>query len=61
VSGGRVAHERISWDQAGALAQVGALDPAGLPITGAEQAGKGRDRSLAHNAVIGGWETGCGL
>ena len=36
---GKVAHEHIYWDQASLLAQVGLLDPAKLPITGAEQAG----------------------
>jgi carboxymethylenebutenolidase len=35
---GEVAHEHIYWDQASALVQVGLLDPAGLPVTGAEQA-----------------------
>jgi carboxymethylenebutenolidase len=36
--GGKVAHEHIYWDQASLLAQVGLLDPAALPVTGAEQA-----------------------
>ncbi len=36
--GGRLAHEHIYWDQASLLVQVGLLDPAGLPVTGAEQA-----------------------
>jgi len=27
-----VAYEHIYWDQAGLLAQLGLLDPAGLPI-----------------------------
>jgi carboxymethylenebutenolidase len=35
---GRVASERIYWDQASLLVQVGALDPAGLPVSGDEQA-----------------------
>jgi carboxymethylenebutenolidase len=35
---GKVAHEHIYWDQASLLAQVGLLDPAVLPVTGAEQA-----------------------
>jgi carboxymethylenebutenolidase len=56
VSDGRVAHEHIYWDQASALVQVGALDPAGLPVTGAEQARKLLDRSLPPNALIAGWE-----
>ena len=34
----KVAHEHIYWDQASLLVQVGLLDPATLPVTGAEQA-----------------------
>jgi carboxymethylenebutenolidase len=34
----RLAHEHIYWDQASLLVQVGLLDAAGLPVTGAEQA-----------------------
>jgi carboxymethylenebutenolidase len=36
--GGKVAHERLYWDQASLLVQVGLLDPADLPVAGAEQA-----------------------
>jgi len=32
VNGGKVAYEHIYWDQAGLLAQLGLLDPAGLPV-----------------------------
>ncbi len=32
MSEGKVAYEHIYWDQAGLLAQLGLLDPAGLPI-----------------------------
>jgi carboxymethylenebutenolidase len=35
---GKVAYEHIYWDQASVLAQLGLLDPTGLPIAGAEQA-----------------------
>ena len=35
---GKVAHEHIYWDQASLLVQVGLLDQAELPVTGAEQA-----------------------
>jgi carboxymethylenebutenolidase len=35
---GKVKHEHIYWDQASALAQVGLIDPAKLPVTGGEQA-----------------------
>lgn len=43
---GRISHEHIYWDQAGVLVQVGLLDPAGLPVTGAESARKVVDPSL---------------
>jgi carboxymethylenebutenolidase len=39
-TGGKLTHEHIYWDQACLLVQVGLLDPAGLPVTGAEQAEK---------------------
>lgn len=43
---GKLAHEHIHWDQASVLAQVGLLDPAGLPVTGAEAAERAlRDRT----------------
>ena len=35
---GKVKHEHIYWDQASLLAQVGLIDPEGLPVTGGEQA-----------------------
>jgi carboxymethylenebutenolidase len=37
---GKVAHERLYWDQASLLVQVGLLDPTNLPVAGAEQAGQ---------------------
>jgi carboxymethylenebutenolidase len=35
---GKVAHEHVWWDQASLLVQVGLLDPANMPVAGAEQA-----------------------
>jgi len=32
VREGKVAYEHVYWDQAGLLAQLGLLDPTGLPI-----------------------------
>jgi carboxymethylenebutenolidase len=55
VRDGKVAHEHIYWDQASILVQVGALDAAGLPVTGAEQARKLLDRSVPPNRLIPGW------
>jgi carboxymethylenebutenolidase len=36
--GDKLTHEHIYWDQASLLVQVGLIDRAGLPVTGAEQA-----------------------
>jgi len=38
--GGKIAHEHIYWDQASVLVKLGLLDPAGLPVSGAESARK---------------------
>ena len=51
---GKLTHEHIYWDQASLLVQVGLLDPAGLPVTGAEQAEKLlAPRSNPANALLG--------
>lgn len=44
--GDKIAHEHIYWDQASALVQLGLLDPAGLPVSGAESARKVLDSRL---------------
>jgi carboxymethylenebutenolidase len=49
---GRVAYEHIYWDQATLLVQVGLLDPALLPVAGAEQAKRLLDPSLPANEMI---------
>jgi carboxymethylenebutenolidase len=49
---GKVAFERIYWDQASVLAQVGLLDPADLPVSGAEQAARLKDPTLPSNTLI---------
>ncbi|MDE2113089.1 MAG: nuclear transport factor 2 family protein [Alphaproteobacteria bacterium] len=36
----KITHEHIYWDQASVLVQIGLLDPAGLPVAGAEVARK---------------------
>lgn len=38
--GGKISHEHIYWDQASVLVQVGLLNPARLPVSGAESARK---------------------
>lgn len=40
---GKMHHEHIHWDQASALVQLGLLDPANLPVAGAETARKALD------------------
>jgi carboxymethylenebutenolidase len=49
---GKVAFERIYWDQASILVQIGLLDGKTLPISGAEQAARLRDPSLPSNTLI---------
>src|SRR5438067_11316486 len=38
--GDQISYEHIYWDQAGVLVQIGLLNPASLPVTGAESAHK---------------------
>ena len=42
---GKISHEHIYWDQASVLAQIGLLDPKGLPVGGADVALKVLDPS----------------
>jgi carboxymethylenebutenolidase len=50
---GKIAAERIYWDQASVLVQIGVLDPTGLPVTGAEQAHTLRDPTGPRNQLLG--------
>jgi carboxymethylenebutenolidase len=49
---GKVAFERIYWDQASVLAQVGLLDETKLPVTGVAQAEKVLDKDLPANELL---------
>ena len=50
--GDKLAHEHIYWDQASVLVQIGLLDAANLPITGADAADKVRDpKRVASNQL----------
>lgn len=49
---GKVTYEHIYWDQASLLVQVGLIDPAKLPVIGADQARKLRDPTLPSNELI---------
>ncbi len=48
----KVAYERIYWDQACLLAQVGLLDETLLPITGVAQARKVLNKELPANTLL---------
>jgi carboxymethylenebutenolidase len=49
---GKLEHEHIYWDQASVLAQLGLIDPAGLPVAGADSARKVLDPKRPANALI---------
>ena len=51
--GDKIAGERIYWDQAAVLVQIGLLDPALLPVTGANQAQKYENPQLPSNTLMG--------
>jgi carboxymethylenebutenolidase len=53
--GDKLVHEHIYWDQASVLVQVGLLDPAGLPVAGAETARKVIDKSQLSNQLMARW------
>jgi len=48
---GKIAHERIYWDQAAVLVQLGLLDPTGLPVSGAESVDKVLDPKLPRRSM----------
>jgi carboxymethylenebutenolidase len=52
LKGDDIVSERIYWDQASVLAQIGVIDAAGLPVAGAETARKLLNPSLPSNALI---------
>jgi carboxymethylenebutenolidase len=49
---GKVAYERIYWDQASLLVQIGLLDDRELPVVGSEQARVVRDPTRPRNHLI---------
>ncbi|MGB8888414.1 MAG: nuclear transport factor 2 family protein [Candidatus Korobacteraceae bacterium] len=52
IANGKIAYERIYWDQASLLVQIGLLDPAILPVSGVEQARRVLDPTLPSNELI---------
>lgn len=57
---GKLAHEHIYWDQASVLAQIGLLDAASLPVSGAAQARKVVDKTQPSNELMSSWPTSAG-
>ncbi|WP_102224815.1 dienelactone hydrolase family protein [Acidimangrovimonas sediminis] len=55
--GNKLLSEHIYWDQASVLVQVGLLDPAGLPVSGHEQAEKFMDVTRPSNTLMAAWAT----
>jgi carboxymethylenebutenolidase len=55
--GERLYNEHIYWDQASMLAQLGVLDPKGLPIAGIESARKARGEPVPSNAMMPTWKS----
>lgn len=49
---GKIAYERIYWDQASVLVQIGLLDPDTLPVVGIESARNVLDPNLPSNMLI---------
>ncbi|MGZ8416520.1 MAG: ester cyclase, partial [Methyloceanibacter sp.] len=49
---GRIAFERIYWDQASMLVQIGLIDASELPVSGAEQAARLLAPNLPSNTLI---------
>jgi carboxymethylenebutenolidase len=52
---GKLVHEHIYWDQASVLVQIGLLDPANLPVAGAETARKVANKALPSNTLMRKW------
>jgi carboxymethylenebutenolidase len=49
---GKMHSEHLYWDQASALVQLGLLDPAGLPVAGAEVARKALDPAAVPSNLL---------
>jgi hypothetical protein len=52
IEGDKIACERIYWDQASVLVQIGLLNPHGLPVAGVASARKFEDQRLPSNELI---------
>ncbi len=54
--GDKLYHEHIYWDQASVLVQLGLIDPAGLPVAGADAARKMLDQNRPANTLMARWK-----
>jgi carboxymethylenebutenolidase len=54
--GSKLYNEHIYWDQASVLVQIGLLDPAGLPVSGAQAAKKLMDETQPSNTLMARWK-----
>ena len=54
--GSKLYNEHIYWDQASVLVQIGLLDPAGLPVSGAQAAKKLMDETQPSNTLMTRWK-----
>ena len=59
--GDKLKSEHIYWDQASVLAQIGAIDPKGLPVAGRATAHKMINEDLPSNALMPNWRRSEGL
>jgi carboxymethylenebutenolidase len=55
--GDKLYNEHIYWDQASMLAQLGVLEPKGLPIAGIESSRKARGEAVRSNALMPRWKS----
>ena len=58
--GDKLICERIYWDQATALVQLGKLDPKGLPVAGIETAKKVKGEEIVSNQLMPTWKNSAG-
>ena len=58
--GDKLCYERIYWDQASALVQIGKLDPGGLPVAGLETTRKIKGEEVAFNHLMPNWKNAAG-
>ncbi len=58
--GDKIYNEHIYWDQASMLAQLGVLDPTGLPVGGIDTARKLKGEPIPSNRLMPSWKSSAG-